>query len=175
MKVYTNLLPVGCVYSKRSGFKMPTEPLHIIIHEVPFYPGLIPDSVRNDWVEGKYENVGHYVIGTDGVILNTIPDLEMCRHTKDCYNPYSHRYHDYNTDSISIFVIPETLEGNLSEKTIQSLNDLIFYLRDNYTSISEVLIGFEANGKPEPQYFLNPENYKRLQESIPIIKPIISD
>lgn len=162
MRIQTNLLPVRSIISKRSGFKMPIEPARIIIHEVSFYPNQIPDSVRNDWAEGKDEIIGHYIIGTDGLVLNTIPDLEMCRHTKDCFNPYTHQYNDYNTDSISIFVIPETLDGNLTDKTIQSLNELCSYLRDTYPSISEIITGFMANGKPEPQYFMNPENLQKL-------------
>lgn len=164
MKIFTDLLPVEFNYrfNQRSGITMEKSPTAIIIREVPYFPNLIPNSVKNDWFEGKYTTIGHYIIGTDGVILNTIPDSEVCYHTKEVWNPYNNNFHEYNWDSLSIFIIPDSLDGHLTEKTINSLNELCSYLKNKYPTITQVLTAFEAVGAPEPQFFLNPENRKLL-------------
>ena len=172
LKINTSLISIiEGKKSPRTFFKMPSNINRIIIHEVPYYPNLIPDSVKNDWAEGKYRQVGHYIIGVDGTVVNTIPDNELCYHTETRTNPYNNNsFKDYNVDSISIFMICDKADGNLSDESLNSLKELCTYLRDKY-NIEEVITGFEANGIPEPRFFNDPShreflNFISNQESL---------
>lgn len=142
----------------RSGIKRGSDPLNIILHEIPYKPGLLPSTVRNVWETGNIQFIGHFIIGTDGTIINAVPDDEFCFHTEVKPNiKNNYKIHDYNIDSISIFLICESPDGNLSKRELESLQSLLRYLTSKW-NISNVITTYDATGVAEPRFFVEKRN-----------------
>jgi hypothetical protein len=101
-------------------FSKPLE--NIIIHWIGPYPHHTPEGVRAWWENGNdgkgVQSSAHFIIWED-IILQTLPLNEVGWHSGDSRN--------YN--SIGIEVIPMNTMGEFSQRTIETLKELVQHIR----------------------------------------------
>lgn len=142
--VTVDLIPLN-EYS-RPG--VPLEAVNAIVIHYVGNPGTTAQQNRDYFAslaETGTESVSsHFVIGTDGTIIQCIPLDEKSY----CSN---HR----NSDTISIECCHLDEEGRFTEETVDALTALVRYLADGYGLSSEdVIRHYDVTGKQCPKYYV---------------------
>jgi N-acetyl-anhydromuramyl-L-alanine amidase AmpD len=94
----------------------------VVLHWNGPYPNQSPITVR-DWFERGSDGNGihasyHFVV-KDGVVLQLLPLTEVAWHSGDSRNRHS----------IGVCAIPENEAGEFSNATIETLRDVVAYIR----------------------------------------------
>ncbi len=143
-----DLLPVN-------EYSRPGTPLAAIDGIVVHYtanPGTSAKQNR-DYFAGLADGGGtyvssHFVIGTEGEIIQCIPMSEM-----------SYASNDRNSDTISIECCHEDESGKFTKETYRSLVKLTAWLCDTYgIGTEDVIRHYDVTGKACPKYFVDHED-----------------
>lgn len=142
--VTVDLIPLN-EYS-RPG--VPLESVNAIVIHYVGNPGTTAQQNRDYFASlaetGEESVSSHFVIGTDGAIIQCIPLDEKSY----CSN---HR----NSDTISIECCHPDAEGCFTQETIDALAFLVRYLADGYGLSSEdVIRHYDVTGKECPKYYV---------------------
>ena len=118
----------------------------IVVHSTN-QPGLSAEDVLKSYKDSsgnkdKFESV-HFIIDSDGVIIQCIPTDEIAFHAMG-----------RNTDTIGIMFCHTNTDGQMSESTRKALKDLIVKLCKEYKLKAEdVILHYDVNGKQCPAYY----------------------
>lgn len=119
----------------------------ITIHWIGPYPGQTPEQVRKYWIESKGEASAHYIIKDDECIqcwpLDTVAWHAGCRAG--------------NYTSIGIEVIPKNVNGEFSDKSIETLKELLSTLPR-----LPIIRHFDWTGKQCPAWYCDNDKWKNL-------------
>lgn len=139
--------------------KILSKPKYIIIHWIGPFPN---QSINDPWkwwengVDGKgTEASAHFVI-KDNDVLKTLPTNEVAWHAGD----------SRNYCSIGIEVIPNDIYGEFSNASIQTLKELITYLKELLGPL-EIVRHFDGEQKKRcPEYYVDDIRWQELLSRI---------
>jgi hypothetical protein len=128
----------------------------ITIHWVGPYPGQQPEDVAKWWKNSGVEASAHYVV-KDELVLATIPTDEVAYHCGIMRG---------NKNSIGIEVIPRTVAGDFSDKSIDTLKCLLATLPD-----VPIKRHYDWNNKDCPRYYTpvvfgGPDRWRDLMKEL---------
>ncbi len=153
VKIQKKLLTVS--NSSRSGQEL-SKVKSIIIHNTS-EPGQTADGMW-DYYEKLSENGTisesmHFIIDTDGSIIQAIPCTEIAFHALS-----------KNSESIGIQYCHESTDGAMSSKTYKSMVELVAKLCKEYDlKASDVKLHYDITGRLCPQYYVdNPELWQNF-------------
>lgn len=127
------------------------QPSVITIHWVGPFPGQTPSIVRKFWVESESEASAHFIV-KDEDVLQCWPIEKIAWHA-GCLSG--------NTTSLGIEVIPANFKGKFSEKTIETLKELL----DTLPRLPLVR-HYDWTGKDCPKFYTNYEEWNKLLEKL---------
>ena len=96
----------------------------------------------------------HFIIGLEGNIMQCIPLSEI-----------AYASNDRNSDTVSIECCHPSKNGKFTDKTYDSLLDLLAYLclRYGLDPSADIIRHYDVTGKMCPKYYVkNPEEWKKL-------------
>lgn len=145
-----DFIPEGSACDTHENFA-PDQPSLITIHWIGPYPGQTPAQVRQYWIDSKGEASAHYIIKDDEVLqcwpLNKVAWHAGCKAG--------------NTTSIGIEVCPCDTEGRFSERSIQTLKELL----ETFPRYS-VVRHHDWTGKDCPAFYCNSNEWTALLKKI---------
>ena len=127
------------------------QPSVITVHWVGPFPGQTPDIVRDYWINSGGEASAHYII-KDDECMQCWPENKVAWHA-GCTTG--------NKTSIGIEVIPSNKEGVFSEKSIQTLKELIHTFPK-----MPIIRHYDWTGKDCPKYYTNTDKWTELLSKI---------
>ena len=150
MKLVKKFIPDGKICDTKQFFA-DGQPSIITIHWVGPYPGQIPDIVRDYWINSGGEASAHYII-KDDECLQCWPENKVAWHA-GCASG--------NKSSIGIEIIPCNKEGEFSEKSIQTLKELIATFPK-----MPIIRHYDWTGKDCPKYYIDNNKWTELLNKI---------
>lgn len=146
LKIKEAFIPDTCSCATHHGFDNGKFSV-ITIHWIGPYPGQTPEQVRNYWITSKGEASAHFIIKDDECLqcwpLDVVAWHAGCRAG--------------NYSSIGIEVIPKDTDGEFSEKSINTLKQLL----DTLPKLP-IVRHYDWTGKDCPKYYCNNERWERL-------------
>ena len=127
------------------------QPSVITVHWVGPFPGQTPDIVRDYWINSGGEASAHYII-KDDECMQCWPENKVAWHA-GCTTG--------NKTSIGIEIIPSNKEGVFSEKSIQTLKELIHTFPK-----MPIIRHYDWTGKDCPKYYTNTDKWTELLNKI---------
>ena len=99
----------------------------------------------------------HFLVDTDGTILQCIPCDEIAFHAKG-----------RNSDSIGIQYCYTNSEGKMNDKTYEAMADLVARLIKEYDlTISDVVLHYDVTGRLGPEYYAeNSESWQNFLKDV---------
>lgn len=146
MNITKNFLPDNIACDTKKFFPG-GQPSIITIHYTGPYPGQTPAQVRDWWISSNGEASAHYIIKDDEV-LHCWPDNKVAWHA-GCK--------EGNECSLGIEVIPMNEAGEFSDKSIETLKQLL----DTLPRLPLVR-HYDWTGKQCPAYYCNSANWQAL-------------
>ncbi|MDO5519250.1 MAG: peptidoglycan recognition family protein [bacterium] len=132
----------------------------IVIHYVG-NPGSTAQANR-DYFESLAESgdtsaSSHFVVGTDGTIIQCIP-----------LNEISYASNNRNSDTISIEVCHPKVDGKFTTDTCNALTKLVAWLLDTYDlSKDDIIRHYDVTGKICPKYYVDHEDaWEKLKTQV---------
>lgn len=106
---------------------------------------------------GERSASSHFVVGTEGEIIQCIP-----------LNEISYASNNRNKDTISIEVCHPDNRGKFTDATYQSLIELVAWLVDTYDlDKDDIIRHYDVTGKICPKYYVeNPDAWNKLKDDI---------
>ena len=132
----------------------------IVIHSTN-KPGLSADEVLKSYKNSagskdKYESV-HFIIDSDGLIIQCIPTDEIAFHAMG-----------RNSDTIGILFCHTNTDGQMTESTQKALKDLLVKLCKEFKlSTNDIYLHYDINGKQCPAYYAdNAESWQNFLKEV---------
>lgn len=150
MQLVKNLIPEGSVCDTGKHF-VDHKATNITIHYTGPLPKQTPEEVRKYWIDSKGEPSAHFIIKDDECLQCWEID-KIAWHTGTKAG---------NHCSIGIEVIPEDKQGKFSEKSIQTLKELLQTLPH-----LPIVRHYDWNAKKCPAYYVIDSRWKALLEQI---------
>lgn len=150
MNITKKFIPEGIKCDTKQYFAE-GQPSVITIHWVGPFPGQTPDIVRDYWINSGGEASAHYII-KDDECMQCWPENKVAWHA-GCMTG--------NRNSIGIEVIPCNKEGEFSEKSIQTLKELIHTFPK-----MPIIRHYDWTGKDCPKYYTNTDKWTELLSKI---------
>ena len=155
MQIRKMYLPSGIPCDTTRRF-VEDKPESITIHYTGPLPMQTPDQVRKYWIDCKGEASAHYII-KDSDCLQCWPTYKVAWHAGNA---------EGNATSLGIEVIPCNKEGTFSQSSIDTLRELIKYLRGTIARALPLKRHFDWSGKQCPAWYVDEERWKSLKEQI---------
>ena len=150
MKLVKKFIPDSAKCNSKLHF-IDNQPSVITLHWVGPYPGQTPDIVRDYWIKSDGDASAHFIVKDDEVLqcwpLDKIAWHAGCR--------------SGNNTSIGIEVIPQSMKGEFSEKTITALKELL----DSLPRMP-IVRHFDWTGKACPAYYVDSNKWSELLEKL---------
>lgn len=146
MKLIEKFIPDGSKCDSMLEFDG-GQPSVITIHWVGPYPGQTPDIVRDYWISSGGEASAHYII-KDDECMQCWPLTRVAWHAGCSVG---------NNSSIGIEVIPKDTDGEFSEKSIETLKELLSKLPK-----LPIVRHHDWTGKDCPKYYCSNDKWKEL-------------
>lgn len=147
MKLIQDFLPEDLPCDTKSFFKG-GQPDSYTIHWVGPYPGQSPKTVRDWWESSNMEASAHFII-KDDLCLQCLPIWKTAYHTGNLVG---------NKTSIGIEVIPKNLEGEFSQKSIETIKELLLILAPK-----PVMRHYDWSGKDCPKFYIDDDKWEKLK------------
>lgn len=148
MNLTQNFIPEGVPCDTKVEFT----PNIITVHYTGPLPEQTPAQVRKYWIDSKGEASAHFIIKDDEV-LQCWPTNKVAWHAGCKAGNYG---------SIGIEVIPENKAGKFSEKSIETLKELIA----TFPKSMPIVRHYDWTGKPCPAYYTINERWQDLLNKI---------
>lgn len=150
MKLIKDLIPEGLPCDTKEKFAE-GQPSIITIHWIGPYPHQSVHDVRNWWIVSKGEASAHYVV-KDDVVLQCWENDKVAWHAGCKSGNYS---------SIGIEVCPDDHAGKFSDKTIQTLKELLETLPR-----LPIVRHYDWTKKDCPRYYCDNEKWEQLLKEL---------
>lgn len=150
MEIKQNFIPEDSRCATHHGFDNGQASV-ITIHWIGPYPGQTPEQVRDYWIKSGGEASAHFIIKNDECLqcwpLDTVAWHAGCRAG--------------NYTSLGIEVVPETVDGKFSDKSIETLKALLATLPK-----WPVVRHYDWTGKDCPKYYCDTNKWEDLLKKI---------
>ena len=146
-----DFLPEGIPCDSREWFSA-KRPSSVTIHWIGAYPAQTPSIVRAWWLTGGGEASAHLIV-KDEEALQCWPFDKVAWH---CGSPTGNRC------SIGIEVVPESIDGKFSEKSILTLRGIL----DDFFPDVPLKRHYDWSGKDCPLYYIDEEQWGSLKTAL---------
>lgn len=145
MRLKKDLIPSNAKCATHRKFDA-GEPSVITLHWIGPYPGQTPGMVRDWWIRSEGEPSAHFIVKDDTVL--------------QCWDIDTVAWHAGevgNKISIGIEVCPRNKDGEFSDKTIETLKELL----DTLPRLP-IVRHFDWTGKNCPAYYVDSDKWSDL-------------